>query len=146
MKYDRILVERVQGRLVVDDDTGCHLWTGAVNSAGYGVLLYLYKSYKPHRVMMNAQEGDIICHKCDTPLCCNPDHLYKGTRSQNAYDVIKRTGHGCATLTVNQVIEIKRLLAAGVKGCEIAKLFNVKPPAISRIKTGKRWKHIEEQL
>lgn len=36
------------------------------------------------------------CHKCDNPPCCNPDHIYYGTRKQNVADAMKR---GRANLT-----------------------------------------------
>lgn len=31
-----------------------------------------------------------ICHHCDTPLCCNPRHLFPGSRSDNAQDAIRK--------------------------------------------------------
>lgn len=29
------------------------------------------------------EEGKVIMHLCNNPLCCNPDHLYQGTQSEN---------------------------------------------------------------
>lgn len=34
-------------------------------------------------------KGMVICHKCDNPPCCNPDHLYQGTFKDNRADRIK---------------------------------------------------------
>jgi len=30
------------------------------------------------------------CHRCDNPPCCNPAHLYVGTRKQNIADAVER--------------------------------------------------------
>jgi hypothetical protein len=40
-------------------------------------------------------DGMHVLHKCDTPPCVNPDHLYIGTHAQNMRDVRtrKRSGH-----------------------------------------------------
>ncbi len=50
--------------------------------------------------------------------------------------------HSQAKLTDEKIIEIKQLIAKGVSNTEIAKSFGVVPSAISQIKTGKRWNHI----
>lgn len=48
-----------------------------------------------------------------------------------------------AKLTEKQVIEIKKLLAAGAKQREIAEKFNVSRESISRIQKGIVWSHVE---
>lgn len=35
-------------------------------------------------------EDPVVRHKCDVPLCCNPDHLEIGTQKQNIHDAIER--------------------------------------------------------
>lgn len=53
-------------------------------------------------------------------------------------------GNPSAKLSEEQVIEIKKLLKNGkISQSEIAKIFNVSKHIISRIKTGKTWKHVE---
>lgn len=53
-------------------------------------------------------------------------------------------GENCPTgkLTEKQVILIKKSLSEGVKGRELAKIFNVDENSISNIKRGKTWKHV----
>ena len=34
-----------------------------------------------------------VLHKCDEPRCCNPDHLFLGTASENKADT-RRKGRG----------------------------------------------------
>jgi hypothetical protein len=41
----------------------------------------------------------MVCHRCDNPPCCNPDHLYAGTMSDNALDSAERKRHANAKKT-----------------------------------------------
>lgn len=50
--------------------------------------------------------------------------------------------HGSATLTYQQVSEIKAALRAGVPGIQLVKRYNSSRNAISAINTGKTWKHV----
>jgi DNA invertase Pin-like site-specific DNA recombinase len=52
--------------------------------------------------------------------------------------------HPNARLTKLEVDKIKKLIALGVKQHIVAKKFNVTQQTISRIKTGKRWRCINE--
>jgi hypothetical protein len=54
-------VDRVSGQ-------PCWLWTAWRNSSGYGCVL----------------------HHCDTPACCNPNHLWLGTYKDNALDMCRK--------------------------------------------------------
>lgn len=79
----------------------CWVWKGA--NAGkkgkdfnYGTFTIWRngkkKTVKSHRYMwelINCKEipaGMWICHKCDHPPCCNPNHLFLGTPKDNARD------------------------------------------------------------
>lgn len=53
------------------------------------------------------------------------------------------TTKGNARLTASQVAEIKRRLRAGERGRALAKVFGVKPAAISSIRVGRTWSHVE---
>jgi hypothetical protein len=70
----------------------CLLWTGAKNPGGYGVaFLAEHGTTGAHRMSWILSHGPIpgglfVLHKCDTPLCCNPDHLFLGTHADNMKD------------------------------------------------------------
>ena len=51
--------------------------------------------------MLTHQEdpgSSVICHSCDTPGCCNPEHLWKGTYKQNSQDMAKKGRHATQQL------------------------------------------------
>ncbi|AII27975.1 HNH endonuclease [Bacillus phage Bobb] len=50
--------------------------------------------------------------------------------------------HHSSKFTEKQVIEIKQMLAKGMKGATIAREFDVPPQYISWIKTGHTWRHV----
>jgi hypothetical protein len=69
-------------------DTGCWLWTGGLNKAGYGRLETADGSDRAHRVSYARLVGPIpegleLDHLCRTRACIRPDHLQPVTHHQN---------------------------------------------------------------
>ena len=78
---------------------GCWEWQGKINESGYGSFQEREKGKKKdlraHRESYRIFIGDIpqglyVLHKCDNPACCNPDHLFLGTHSDNMQDMLKK--------------------------------------------------------
>lgn len=78
-----------------EPNTGCILWIGSNFQDGYGSVTINKKSRGAHRVSWELYVGTIpinkiVCHKCDTPACVNPDHLFLGSHSDNAIDAMRK--------------------------------------------------------
>lgn len=88
----------IEDRCVKDERTGCWLWSGAKFNTGYGKIARVIdgkkKYLKAHRLMASYTIGDVtdkfVCHTCDTPSCCNPEHLFIGTCDDNVQDMIRK--------------------------------------------------------
>lgn len=125
----------------------CWEWT-SWKTNGYGRFHYKGKKIRAHRMAWFLTYGDWVdsdthvLHKCDNPLCVNPDHLFLGTNDDNIADKIQK-GRSGFKLTVENVIEIKQLLKSGEKQSVIAKKFGLSSKHVWRIATGENWSHVK---
>ena len=80
--------ERLAAR-ISQDENGCHIWSGAVNSRGYGVIWFDGQLHLAHRAAWLAAHGTwpaaglVIDHVCDNRRRVNPDHLREMTNAEN---------------------------------------------------------------
>lgn len=73
----------------------CWIWKGGINFWGYGQMNFNGRNTGAYRVSWILHNDEIpgklfVLHKCDNPLCVNPDHLFLGTQKDNIQDCIKK--------------------------------------------------------
>jgi len=145
-------LEEIKRACVIDDESGCWIWTKAKISAGYGFVRIDGKMTYVHRlVASNGRElaaNSEVCHRCHAPACVNPDHLYIGDRVTNARDMVeagrsaKGETHSQNKLSEAEIARIRFIARTGMAQSEIAKVFSVSQSAISLILSRKRWRHL----
>lgn len=134
----------------VDKTTTCWLWTGSRNHNGYGTFKVGDRTMLAHRYSFLLHNGHLpdnlcVCHRCDTPRCVNPEHLFLGTNKDNSLDCVRkqRTSRGedrpDALLTYEQADEIRALFEAGMWQKDIAELYGVANAVVSKIIAGKTY-------
>lgn len=140
------LSERFWSKVRKNDGDGCWLWT-ASRSRGpsgfphYGTFKLNGREHEyAHRTSWRLERGPIpdglkVLHKCDTPACVRPDHLFLGTQTENMRDMYNKgrgrkcrgEKHPAAKFTDDQIAEIRRLRAAGVGPKELGERFGISP-------------------
>jgi hypothetical protein len=142
---------RFWAKVEMRGDDECWGWTAQKRWDGYGRFVINYKPQWAHRYSYELHHGPIpqgmqVLHTCDNPACTNPKHLRLGTREDNMADKVKK-GRACLSVTLEQVKEIKRLLAVTPRthgwGRRIADAVGVDIPTVSRINCGVNYKHIQ---
>lgn len=156
---------RFHSKVSHPDANGCMEWKAGRNIKGYGMFSVRYNNYAAHRIawfLVHGQipSGMIVCHKCDNPSCCNPEHLFLGTFLDNNRDravkgrsyipppgersdqmkiaAARGENNGAAKLTQNDITRI-RSLKGSLSQSKIALMFKVNQSCISRILSNKRW-------
>lgn len=152
----------------------CWLWTGAI-SHGYGAFnvgrlnSVAGRTRRAHRIawaLTNgpAPEGMDLCHRCDVRACCNPGHLFVGTRRDNMLDCVAKDRHACgdrhgmrrrpelaargeragpAKLTAQDVDTIRKCYAADCFTHDrLAAAFGVSARCIGKVIKRESWAHL----
>ena len=153
MAKARSVRERFDEKCFVEPNTGCWLWT-ANCVRGYGRIKVEGRSRQAHRISWELNVGAIpegmnVLHRCDTPPCVNPGHLFLGTAMDNIHDMIGKgrarirgEQSGRAKLTKAQVAEIRTRLKAGETQVSVAADLGVVPQTITHIHLGSTWEAV----
>lgn len=151
--------ERHHTKIEFGAPSGCWLWSACADRHGYGLVKARGRLRFAHREAYEAEggvgsaDGLVVRHKCDMPLCVNPDHLVIGTHADNARDMAERgrnaqpkgEAHGNAKLTE---ADVRAIRAVYIPRCRthsqdaIAQRFGVAQSVISDIIHHKSWSHV----
>lgn len=149
--------QKILQRIRKNVTSGCWEWTRKTLVNGYGRLKICRRMTLAHRFAFTAFVGEIpvglcVLHRCDNRLCCNPDHLFLGTNSDNQRDSVRKGRHKPPNLKGEQhpfakvneaeMLTIRRLCNAGEYQSSIARRFGITQQAVSSIKLRKNWKHV----
>jgi len=129
---------------------GCWLWSGMSDKDNYGVMKIKGRRTRAHRISyeLHHQESPgqlCVLHRCDTPSCVNPEHLFLGTNAENTADKVRKgrqirgKDHYKAKLSEKDVLNIRedpRSLRV------IAREYGVYYTLISKIKNKQVWMHL----
>lgn len=109
--------------------------------------------YSWERVHGTIPPGMYVCHKCDIPLCCNPDHLFIGTPAENNADTIKKGRHRNQFQKIRDVITeqeaediVSEYYTSGVSYRKLAAKYGVAASSIRGIIDGRIYGHLTNGL
>ncbi len=121
-------------------NSGCRLWTAAVQAFGYGTIKVNKRPALAHRMAWIVANGPIplglhVLHKCDVRACINPDHLFLGTHAENMADMAAKGrscsgGGGSPKLTKEQLASLLEMADGGASLRAIAKAFSIRPNSV----------------
>lgn len=98
----------------------CWLWTACTIRGNYGLNKKIFGEFVASRISYMLYKGRIpkglfVLHKCDTPNCVNPNHLFLGTQADNMKDMVEKgrslTGekNPLAKLTEESILEMRKI-------------------------------------
>jgi hypothetical protein len=142
-------------RLGPDD---CWEYREGRNGNGYGLVTTDTGTRLAHRVAWEVTNGPIaegmsVCHRCDNPPCCNPNHLFLGTHQENMADskrkgrvrlpMLKGEAHPQARLDEDAVRAIRLGYAlGGISHRRLGWIYGVSAETIGRIVRRETWKEV----
>jgi hypothetical protein len=125
-----VIPKECEQYVVIAGMNDCWLWAGGTsrnkkhrrpyfrNEPAYR---YIYK-----RCVGNLSQSQLLCHKCDNPMCVNPRHLFVGTQRDNMQDAIaKRRPVGRPRKDHPLAAKMKQMAARGATQYAIAKRLGV---------------------
>ena len=158
---DSAIPPRVQLRALFDNsipepNSGCWLWMRSTQNQGYGRVYDGSKVVLAHRAAYAAAYGPIadgvkILHRCDTPLCINPDHVFPGSQFENMRDCRDKGRMRVPPPRLGESHHAGRLTEASVRKIradarpysEIASAYGISKSMVFAVKSRSNWAHVK---
>ena len=133
------------------ESTDCWEWTGYKARFGYGSIMYQGETWLTHRLAYTLHYGSTanqcVLHRCDNPPCCNPRHLFLGTREDNVADRVAKgrcgrpagARNGRAKIDGDTAVWIKGLCESGQPRKTVAGMYKLSLAQVGRIVRGDQW-------
>jgi hypothetical protein len=138
MSYAPSLENRFWAKVPIGPAQDCWIWSGNTNGR-YPVLHVNGSSCVATRLMREFMDGKPVpqglhvCHACDNPPCVNPAHLWIGTPSDNAQDMIAKgranyTGRALVTHCKHghELTESNLYVSKGKRQCRLCHLARIR--------------------
>lgn len=137
-------------------DGACWPWLFGLTSDGYAVYKIPGRGFVYAHRLVCELEGRLkvgsklwACHKCDNPRCCNPRHIFIGTRMDNIRDMVnknrqqKGTRHANAKANEKLVKQIRFLVKTkGMTCTDVARMVGLSIVCVWKIANRVSWKHV----
>lgn len=117
-----------------------------VNGKSYRVSRLMYAMYYNTEIPKELY----ACHKCDNPICVNPEHIFLGTHKENMRDMVQKNrrhltegeAHPRSKISENDVREIRSKFGI-VPTRELSKIYNMSRGNIHAIAKSITWKNVK---
>lgn len=144
-------IDSFDDRLILVETTGCLVYQRG-GKKKYATISVRGRDQYAHRYAWERVHGPIpagqcVMHSCDNPRCVRIEHLSLGSQRENMNDMARKgraakgSGHYAAKLDEAKVVEIRRLVAAGLATqSDLAARFGVSRNTIRQTLTGRSWR------
>lgn len=132
----------------------CWEWQAFKLPGGYGKFQHSGRSLLAHRVALQIRIGPIpkgmlACHSCDNRSCCNPEHLFIGSYSDNRRDCDDKGRHAHGSKSpasrTNEADVIQMRLdyaAGGYSFVTLGAKYGIGHSTVEEILKRRTWKHV----
>lgn len=153
-KYFEAAKKRFWAKVDKRGKNECWEWLSVTSHDGYGRIWFHKRFMGAHRfswmIHNNSEPGQLcVCHRCDNPICVNPNHLFLGTSTDNMQDRISKTGwqKTSVKLSAEEVVDIRhRYEKETISSRKLGKEYGVSKTQILRIIKGSSRRHVRNGI